>query len=117
LLPGLWLVTIVYIIRTAINHYKNPLQNLILLTVCFALNILMLNYLRLSAAFDGLSAHVLTLQPPLSNLSKINAHRSNDSLYGNITEIIFAIQIILLVLLVIIAVLIGKNWKASKNVS
>lgn len=113
--PFLWLITIVYIVRTAINHYKNLLQNFILLTACLALNILMLNYLKLSAAFDGLSAHALTLRSPMPNLSKIDVSKWNGSPYNNTTEIIFIIQIFLLLLLVIIAVLTGKNWKTTKN--
>ena len=115
--PFLWFVTLVYIIRTAINRYKNTLQNLILLTACLGLNILMLNYLKLAAKFDGFTLHNnWTIYPPLSALGKIPAPKNHESLYNNTTEIIFIIQILLLLLLVIIAVLTGKNWKTTKNV-
>jgi len=116
--PFLWLVAIVYVIRTVLNQYKSRLQNLILLIAFFGLNVLMLNYLKLAAKFNGFTSRTnWTIYPPLSALSKVPPHKNHISSFNNTTEIIFIIQIILLLLLVIIAVLTGKNWKSASNAS
>jgi len=108
--PFLWLVTIIYLIRARINHFKNTLQNIILLVGCIGLNIMMLCYFKITAEFTSIATRE-------SALSKYNTHSApQPTMYSSdsiMMQILFIIQIILMLLLVIIAVITGKNYKTN----
>ena len=115
LLPFLGFITIIYLVRTIINRFKNQLINLVLLISCSGLNILTLYHYEQIAWFVRSTSQGWTIYPPLSALGN-KLPRPQPSPYLHTLHIIFIVQILLLLLLVIIAVLTGKNWKATKNV-
>jgi hypothetical protein len=120
-LPTLLLIFIVYIIKEGFFRYGRRLQNVILLIVIFVINIELSKYIEavatLSKTINGFNR--LTIYPPLSALPThppIVAAPS-PSPFGNMAQALFFLQIFFLVLMVIIAVLTGKNWNHNKNAS
>jgi len=114
LLPFLILIMLIYAIRGTINRFKSQIQNFILLTSTFLFNVQLLFYYKITTKLSSLHTG-WTIYPPLSALPDHNLTTpSPPSPFRGILEILFYTQIFFFVLLVIIAVLTGKNWK-TKN--
>jgi len=112
ILPYLLLVSIVYLIREAFFKYRRLVQNTILLSV---LSITLIILLKLNELIINLAplAAGWTIYPPLSGLPRQNALPTSPSpLIMTASHILFYFQILLILILVIIAVLTGKNFKS-----
>jgi heme/copper-type cytochrome/quinol oxidase subunit 1 len=113
LVPYLFIVAVLYLIREAFFKYQRLLQNIILLTAVFFFNLILLKAPELiyniasSAICKGSGC---TIYPPLSALPKTNP---DPYLFINSIQILSGIQIFSLGMLVIVAVLTGKNWKSK----
>ncbi|SHN18431.1 hypothetical protein SAMN05216524_106204 [Mucilaginibacter sp. OK098] len=118
-LPVFLLIFIVYIIKEAFYRYKRRLQNLILLTALFFINMEVSTFVgsvtqmsKTVSQFKG-----WTVYPPLSALP---SHQPavvplQPDPFSRISEIFFYMQIFFLALLVILAIVTGKNWNTDKN--
>ena len=114
LVPFVFLAMLVYAVKEALYRYKRTFQNLILLTSIFLFNVQLLFYYKIAAKLSILPSG-WTIYPPLSALPQHNlTSHPSPSPFRGILEILFYTQIFFAVLLVIIAVLTGKNWK-TKN--
>jgi hypothetical protein len=109
----LMLTTVIYLIKEGFYRYKRKLPNLILiianflfLTVMYPLSVL----INMIIKAGGI------LYPPLSALPKTvpPAYYGNNSIYP-VMQIIPALIIIFMLILVITAILTGKNWNSTKN--
>ncbi|MDP9078026.1 MAG: hypothetical protein M3O71_11415 [Bacteroidota bacterium] len=119
--PILILVFVIYIIKEAFYQYRRKPQNIILLLVVFFINIGLLMFIKSLSVMSGLTDNVKggTLYPPLSALPAHHSH-STSVRYGSLSDIVQILsytQIFFLALLVIIAILTGRNWNSTKNVS
>jgi heme/copper-type cytochrome/quinol oxidase subunit 1 len=111
LLPFLILISLIYAVRGTMDRFKNSRQNFILLISTFLLNVLLLWYFKLIGKIT-IHPSRWTVYPPLPGIKDNNAQ---PSLFTHIEQILFISQIILMLLLVIIAVLTGKNWKTNND--
>ena len=109
ILPYLLLVSIVYLIREAFFKYRRLVQNIILLSV---LSITVIILLKLNEFIINIAPATSgwTIYPPLSALPKQSVQPS--PLIAATSQILFYFQILLIFILVIIAVLTGKNLKS-----
>ncbi|HEY8929980.1 MAG TPA: hypothetical protein VIM55_12355 [Mucilaginibacter sp.] len=115
-----FLIFIVYLVKEAFYRYQRRFQNIILLASLAGVNILLLfgaNIARrlskdIVPAGDG-----FTIYPPLSALPKAQPPAGSPNLLDHYFEILLYTQIFFLVMLVIVAVVTGLNWKSTKNVS
>jgi heme/copper-type cytochrome/quinol oxidase subunit 1 len=87
------------------------MQNLILLTSVFLFN---LQLLLCAKTLAPLASQVSgwTIYPPLSALPKQNP---DLSIFQSAFEILFYTQIFFLLVLVVVAILTGKNWKVKNE--
>jgi len=115
LIPYILLVILMYFAKEAFFKYQRTLQNFILLIAVFCFNIMLFKFpgviygLASSAVCEGAGC---TIYPPLSALPK---HNPNPDLFINWIQILFYIQIFFLLLLVIVAILTGKNWNPKDD--
>ncbi|WP_094572231.1 hypothetical protein [Mucilaginibacter xinganensis] len=119
--PVLLLIFFIYIIKEAFYKYKRRLQNIILLLSLFFINIEVSKFIGSLAVMSKKTSQFngWTIYPPLSASSShqpIMAAPQPNPFVG-ITQIIFYLQIFLVALLVILAIVTGKNWNSNKNVS
>ena len=116
--PVLLLIFIIYIIKEAFYRYRRRPQNIILLIVLFLINILSSMFARLMAKMSVILEQTKggTLYPPLSALPQ-HLHAIRHKPFVNFAQIIFFEQIFFLALLVILAIVTGKNWNTDKNAS
>ena len=119
--PLLLLITIIYLIKEAFYGYERKFQNLVLLTGIFLINVILLRAVGLfhtiTAKLDSYTRG-WTIYPPLSALPKTPPANAlpHSSLFQDAWQILLFIQIFFLIILVIIAVLTGKNWNVNKRV-
>ena len=120
-LPVFLLIFIVYIIKEAFYNYRRRLQNLILLTALFFINIESSIFIGSLAKMSKTISQFKgwTIYPPLSALPthQPTVAPLQPDPFSHITQIFFYMQIFFLALLVILAVITGKNWNLNKNVS
>jgi len=109
----LMLTTITYLIKEGFYRYKRKLQNLILIVANFLFLTVMY---PLSVLVNMIQKAGGTLYPPLSALPKTvsPAHHDSNVLYI-FMQITPALIIIFMLILVITAILTGKNWNLNKN--
>jgi heme/copper-type cytochrome/quinol oxidase subunit 1 len=119
-LPVLLLVTVIYLIKEAFYGYKRRFQNLVLLTCFFVVNVILffgVSFLYNIASQTGANNRGWIIYPPLSAMPRTLPDGSflSSALFSNISHILLFIQIFFLLILVIIAVLTGKNWNVNKR--
>ena len=115
LLPFLIFMMLMYSIRGTIGRFKSQTQNVILLTSIFLFNVQLLFHYKIAAKLSSLPSG-WTIYPPRSALPQHNlTSHPSPSPFRGILQILFYTQIFFLVLLVIIAVLTGKNWKTNTH--
>ena len=112
----LLLVTLVYLIKEAFHGYRRMFQNFVLLISLVLINL----YLLFIAKFAGITTSFKpgwTIYPPLSALPKAvpGSILTPSPIFKNMWEIVLSAQIFFLLLLVIIAVITGKNWNPNKS--
>jgi len=111
-LPAFLLIAVLtYLLKEAFYHYKRGLPNLILLFCLFLFNLKLLDFFKFIAPLRG-QVSGWTIYPPLSALPKANP---DLSVYEAMMPILYYSQIFFLVLLVIVAILTGKNWSYKKD--
>lgn len=118
-LPVFLLIFIVYIIKEAFYRYKRRLQNIILLIALFFINMEVSKFIGSLAKMSKTVSQFKgwTIYPPLSALP---SHQpivlpTQPDPFSHISEIFFYMQIFFLALLVILAIVTGKNWNTDKN--
>ena len=116
LLP-VWLVLVIvsYIIKEAFYGYKRRLQNTVMLSAVILTNAYLLLALKIIFAFFTGKCGV-TIYPPLSAIPSESLPVASCSGVDRLS-ILFYVQIFFLLLLVIIAVLTGKNWNTKQRES
>ncbi|WP_183567250.1 hypothetical protein [Mucilaginibacter sp. SP1R1] len=110
----LMLTTIVYLLKEGFYHYKRKAQNLILIIA----NLLFLIALYpLSTLVNMIPKPAWTLYPPLSALPKATSlsYNQNVRAFFFIKQITPGMIIIFMLILVISAILTGKNWNIHKH--
>jgi len=109
IVPYLFIVTIIYLVREAFFKYNRRLQNIILLV---ALLLIIVILLILNRFISNIAPETSgwTIYPPLSALPKQQAQAA--PLITASLQILFYLQIFFILLLVIVAILTGKNWKS-----
>ncbi|MCO5946304.1 hypothetical protein [Mucilaginibacter flavidus] len=121
LLPALSiLIFIVYAVKEAFYRYCRRLQNLILLSSIILINICFpfgFNLVRGLAAEMRPSPNGWTIYPPLSALPKVQPNIPKEMPFEHFFNVFAYTQIFFILLLVIVAVITGKNWNPNKNVS
>jgi heme/copper-type cytochrome/quinol oxidase subunit 1 len=119
-LPVLLLTAIIYLIKEAFCGYKRRFQNLVLLTSCFMVNVILIfgvSFLYNVASQTGANNRGWIIYPPLSGMPATLPDGAflASTLFSNISHILLFIQIFFLLILVIIAVITGKNWNVNKR--
>ncbi len=119
-LPVLLSMTVVYLIREAFYGYKRRFQNLVLLTSLFMVNAILffgVSFLYNIASQTGSNSRGWIIYPPLSAMPRTLPDGAflASPLFSNISNILLFIQIFFMLILVIIAVLTGKNWNVNKR--
>ncbi|WP_295675055.1 hypothetical protein [uncultured Mucilaginibacter sp.] len=118
--PMLLLLALVYAIKEAFYGYQRSVQNIVMLTAVFLINICLLSCVGvfhiITSKLDGMQSG-WTIYPPLSALPKVRPVNTtpHGSLFDVAWQILLIMQIIFLVILVIIAVITGKNWNHCKR--
>lgn len=109
----LMLTTVIYLIKEGFYRYKRKLQNLILIVVNFLFLTVMY---PLSVLINTILKTGATLYPPLSALPKRYSppHHDSNALYIAM-QITPALIIIFMLILVITAILTGKNWNLNNH--
>lgn len=102
------IITSLYLIREAFFLYRRRLQNLILLFSTFLLNLYLLRLIQFFSAFLATQTLGWSIYPPLSTLPKAHPRPSQSE---NIFNVLTYIPIPFMLILVIVAILVGKNWK------
>jgi hypothetical protein len=106
LVPFLLLTLLVYAVRASINHFKNRSQNLVLIITDFLFVITLIKIYAFLSHIDSNSA-----LPILKGRSlPANTHPVNW-----LEQTLLVSVIIFLLILVITAMLTGKNWNFNKN--
>ena len=122
-LPVLLFVTLVYLIKEAFHTYMRRFQNVVLLTSVFLANMVFIYFISF---FHGIVSQMIgndqagwTIYPPLSAIPRKFPYQKfpETSVIHSHWQVLFSIQIFFLVLLVIIAILTGKNWNAKQSES
>lgn len=117
LTASLLLTTLVYLIKEGFKHYKRRFQNIILLTANFLFLVKLYPYTVFTST---LSAPGWTVYPPLSALGK-NAPPISNELYHHlfvlmlIKQILPFVVVLFMLILVITAVITGKNWHTQPH--
>lgn len=112
ILPYLLIISLVYLIREAFFKYRRRLPNVILL---FDLLVIIIILLKLNELIMNIAPATSgwTIYPPLSALPGQNALPYPVSpLITTAAQILFYFQIFFILILVIVAILTGKNWKS-----
>jgi len=109
------LLSLIYIIKEAFYQYKRRFQNLVLLTTVLFVNIYFLSITKFFAVLFSINCG-RTIYPPLSALHDNRPPVSSSDFDERLTNM-FYIQIFFLLILVIIAVLTGKNWDTKQSES
>jgi len=115
-----FLIFVVYLAKEGFYRYRRRFQNIILLLSTFCINILLLigfNFARQLTAEIKPSQNGWTIYPPLSALPKVPANVPLTLPFEYFFNVFMYTQIFFLLLLVIVAVVTGKNWNPNKNVS
>ena len=110
----LMLTTIIYLIKEGFYRYKRRLQNLILIIANFLFLIVVYPF---SVLLNMIPKPGWTIYPPLSALPKAEPpyeQKMENTLYA-IKQGTLIVIIIFMLILVITAILIGKNWNSNKN--
>jgi len=107
-LPFLLVTTFTYLIREAFFKYRRRIQNIVLLLSTFLLNLYLLRFTQFATAYIASLTLGWTIYPPLSALPKAHPQpfQSEKSL-----QALTYIPIPFMLILVIVAILVGKNWK------
>ncbi|TWR30252.1 hypothetical protein FPZ43_04730 [Mucilaginibacter pallidiroseus] len=113
LTPGLIFITIIYLFRNTYAHFKNHLQNLVLLGSLFLLNLFTIQAIQPVTKVTAMLGGKWTVQPPLPNQAQ--SDKVPVSPVSELADILFYVEIILLLILVAAAVLTGKNWKRKNR--
>lgn len=111
ILPYLLIVALVYLIKEAFFKYQRRLPNIVLLSVLLIVIIILLKLIEfiinIAPATSG-----WTIYPPLSALPRQNTPPTSPSPpITTALHILFYFQIFFISTLVIVAILVGKNWK------
>jgi hypothetical protein len=106
--PFLMLITLIYFVKEGFYRYQRKFQNIILLTSNFIFIIYLNKFFSLTG-FMGKGGW--TIYPPLSAIPKENKPYQDILVIHHIEQILFFILIIFMLILVISAILTGKNWK------
>jgi hypothetical protein len=106
----LMVVTVIYLIKEGFYRYKRKLPNLILIIANFLFLTVMY---PLSVLVNMIQKAGGVLYPPLSALPKTAPpiHDDSNTAYTTMPALI----IIFMLILVITAILTGKNWNLNKN--
>lgn len=118
LFPMSLLTLLIYAIRSGNNQFKNRLQNIILTSSIFLVIVSLLRIYKFAAFFELMipanNNNGWTIYPPLSALPKVS-HPAHSQPSHPITHGILIILIFFLLMLVICAMLTGKNWNTNKH--
>ena len=109
----LGLIMIIYIVKEAIYFFRRKFQNIVLLISTLLFNIYLLFFAKFFTVFFAVNGG-RTVYPPLSALRDNNPPMSLSGVDRRLTILLF-IQIFFLIILVIIAILTGKNWNINKR--
>jgi len=118
--PVLLMLIMVYVIKEAFYGYHRRFQNIVLIAAIFLVNIFLLSCVGLfhlvTSKLDGMQRGWI-IYPPLSALPKVRPLNAlqHKSLFEAAWQILLFMQMFFLVLLVIIAVITGKNWNHYKR--
>ena len=117
LTAGLLLTTLVYLVKEGFRRYKCKFQNIILLAANFLLLVKLYPYTVFAST---LSSPGWTIYPPLSALGKNNPPVSDKLLehilvLSLIKQILPFIVVLFMLILVITAVITGKNWHTQPH--
>jgi heme/copper-type cytochrome/quinol oxidase subunit 1 len=106
--------TIVYLIKEGLHRYKRKLQNLILVIANFLFLIIVYPF---SAFLNRMPKPGWTVYPPLSALpNEIRpTYGKEENILHFIKQATPVVVIIFMLILVITAILTGKNWNLNKN--
>jgi hypothetical protein len=115
--PFFVLVLLIYLIRAVVGHFSNSIVNIAVTSGIF-FNVLVL--LRVYKSFLVIenrirSSAIVTLYPPLSALNDVQKPVKDFRDSEPFSHVIFVILIVFLVLLVVSAVITGKNWNINKH--
>ena len=109
------LLSLIYLIKEAFHRYRRRFQNIILLITLLVVNIYFLSITKFFAVLFSINCG-RTIYPPLSALHDNRPPLSSSDFGDRLTDM-FYIQIFFLLVLVIIAILTGKNWNAKQSES
>jgi hypothetical protein len=112
--PFTVLLATVYLFKEAFYGYKRKLQNFVILISLFLFIMLLQTFYEIAAQMALIPSGV-TIYPPLSAIPQSVQNHPGLLPFRNILLILFFIQIIFMILLVIVAILTGKNWNYQKN--
>ncbi len=118
IIPFFVLITLIYLIRVLAAGFSKRTTNTILTISLFGDFLFLLAAYKTALAFDRMMASLPdgeTLYPPLSALKSTRKPVHQTLLHQPFSQFIFIILIIFLILLVISAVLTGKNWNTNKH--
>ena len=101
-------IALLYLIREAFFRYRRRLQNLILLFSTFLLNLSLLRFIQFVSAYIATQTLGWSIYPPLSALPKAHPQPPQSE---KVLQILTYIPIPFMVILVIVGILVGKNWK------
>jgi heme/copper-type cytochrome/quinol oxidase subunit 1 len=107
--PYLFIVSVIYLVREAFFKYNRRLQNIMLLVTLLLIIVILLG---IDSFISTLAPQTSgwTIYPPLSALPQQNVQPA--PLITATLQILFYLQIFFILLLVIVAILTGKNWKS-----
>ncbi len=110
----LMLTTIIYLVKESFYRYKRRRQNLILIIANF---LFLLIIYPLSALLNMIPKPGWTIYPPLSALPNgvISTADKGENILYFIKQATPIVIIIFMLILVITAILTGKNWNWNKN--
>lgn len=110
----LMLTTFIYLIKEGFYRYKRKLQNLILIIFNFLFLIVVYPF---SALMNMMPKPGWTIYPPLSALPNgvIPTADKGENILYSIKQATPIVIIIFMLILVITAILTGKNWNLNKN--
>jgi heme/copper-type cytochrome/quinol oxidase subunit 1 len=111
----LLLITVVFAVKESFYGYKRKIPNLVLLASVFLVNIQVIFDSKIVVSLANIR-HGWTIYPPLSAIPREPPTLTTQpSPFVHLYQLFLSIQIFFLVLLVIIAVLTGKNWNIRQG--
>lgn len=114
LIPGLVLLIIIFLVKETYHHFKYRFPNLILLTAIFLLNVLIFDAMQRAVKYIPLTSS-WTIYQPLPALPKTESSPVTNLLITQFLHILFYIELVFMALLVIVAILTGKNWNNNER--